>query len=128
MISQKPHKQHKFENLSWAPTKVTTAATQHMLKRGFERLPYDWWKEHVGEEGEVERWVYGGGDKRYAWALWPVCFRWVLKDYPFISAHILVSVVTQREAASILCCWGLQRIMRCSLSGLTDNTFRDPCL
>lgn len=49
-------------------------------------------REHVGGEGE------GGGGKRHAWPFLPVCFRSVLKDYPFISPHILVSVVTQKEA------------------------------
>ncbi len=76
-----------------------------------------------------------GGGWKYAWALQPVCFRSALKDYPFISTHILVSVVTQREASRALSRRDLQRIMRrrsvpapkC-LSGLTDNAFRDLCL
>lgn len=76
----------------------------------------------------------GGGGWRYAQTLQPVCFRSVLKDYPFISAHILVSVFTQREASKALSHRDLQRIMRrpsvprpkC-LSGLTDNAFRDLC-
>lgn len=66
------------------------------------------------------------GSEVYAWPLEPVCFRSMFKDYPFISSHILVSVVTQREARRILSCGDL-RIMRASvpgpkcLSGLTDN-------
>lgn len=64
----------------------------------------------------------------YAWPLQPVCFRSALKDHPFISPYILVSVVTQREASWALSCRDLQRIMRASvpgskcLSGLTDNS------
>lgn len=82
----------------------------------------------------MERGERGGG-WRYAQALQPVCFRSALKDYPFISTHILVSVVTQREASRALSRRDLQRIMRrpnvpgpkC-LSGLTDKAFGDLCV
>lgn len=85
-------------------------------------------REKRGEEREEGGW-------RFAGALQPVCFRLVLKDYPFISTYILVSVGTRREASRGLSCRDLQRIMRrpnvpgpkC-LSGLTDNAFRDLCL
>lgn len=85
--------------------------------------------ENAGEEGEMEK--GRKNEKRlevYAWPLQPVCFRSVLKDYPFISPRILVSVVTQREARRALSCRDLQRIMRASVPGpkclsglLTDN-------
>lgn len=65
-----------------------------------------------GEEGEVEREEGGEGAEGNAWALQPVCFRSALKDYPFISTHILVSVVTRREVSRTLSHRDLQRIMR----------------
>lgn len=77
-----------------------------------------------------EKWRKGErkGLEVYAWPLQPVCFRSVLKDYPFISPRILVSVFTQREARRALSCRDLQRIMRASVPGpkclsglLTDN-------
>lgn len=96
---------------------------------------------------ECRRKMWRKGERKglevYAWPLQPVCFRSVLKDYPFISPHILVSVVTQREASRALSCRDLQRIMRASvpgpmcLSGLTDNALEisvcdkmcgDPCI
>lgn len=52
-----------------------------------------------------EKWRKGerkGCEAIYARPLQPVCFRSALKDYPFISPHILVSVVTQREARRAL--------------------------
>lgn len=83
-------------------------------------------RENGGEERR-------GGGWKYAWPLQPVCFRSVLKDYPFISAHILVSVVTQREASTALSRRDLLRIKRRSsvpecLSGMSDNASRDLCL
>lgn len=63
-------------------------------------------EKRAGKSGErVER----GGGWRFAWAPEPVCFRSVLKDYPFISTHTLVSVVTQREVSRALSCRDLQR-------------------
>lgn len=67
----------------------------------FGGLPYNW-------EERREKWreAREKGDGSM------LCFRSVLKDYPFISAHILVSVVTQREASTALSGRDLQRVMR----------------
>lgn len=40
-----------------------------------------------------------------------VCFRAVLKGYPFISTYVLVSVFTQREARRALSHGDLQQIV-----------------
>lgn len=89
-----------------------------------------------GEEGEVEREARGEGVEGSARALQPVCFRSVLKDYPFISTHILVSVVTHtREVSKTFISRRFTENYeetQCSrpgrLSGLSDNGFRDLCL
>lgn len=74
-------------------------------------------KEEEEEEGELDG---------------HVCFRSALKDYPFISTRIVVSVVTQREASRVLSSRDFERIMKRLavpwpewLSGLTDNGVRD---
>lgn len=61
-----------------------------------------------GQESR-EKWRESRERRVFAWAPEPVCFRSVLKDYPFISTHILVSVVTQRETRRALSCRDLQR-------------------
>lgn len=57
----------------------------------------------------------------------PVCFRSVLTDHPFISAHILVSVVTQREARragkDLHRVTRRPRVPKC-ISGRPDNALR----
>lgn len=121
------------ETRLWVTTNIL-ASTLFMLDWWSGGLPYDWWREARRRgEGSREKWRerrerWGW---RYAWAPEPVCFRSVLKDYPFISTHILVSVVTQREASSALSHRDLQTLWGPSvpgpkcLSGLTDNAFRD---
>lgn len=75
------------------------ASTQCTLDWWAGGLPYDRCRERMQERRAMCRKRETKELVVYAWPLQPVCFRSVLKDYPFISPYILVSVVTQREAS-----------------------------
>lgn len=98
-----------------------------MLDWWFRGLPDDWWKD------SREKW--SESRERRGLASCFVCFRSVLRDYPFISTHTLESVATRGDVNRDLSCWDLQTLwgdpvfvgLKC-LSGLTDNTFTDLCL